>query len=120
MGLMDKWKQHREAKRNLYNVEEKRLQAMICELDPLDENYDLLQAKLKNNLAMRETSKESKRKICKSDRGGILMKILGIGGALAGGIMIGKFEMDGLTYTGEKRSFMDSLTKTLGNLFLKG
>ena len=120
MGLRQKWKRFREERRNLYDKEEDRLCLMIAELDPLDEEYDKLQAKLKNNLSMRDTSKESKRKICKSDRGGVLMRILQIGGALAGGIMIGKFEKDGLTYTGEKRSFMDAVTRTFGNLFMKG
>ena len=115
MGFFSKMKR----KPDLYNQEEMRLKTMICEMDPFDEKYDLLQAKLKNNLAMRDTSKESRRKICKSDRGGVLMKILSIGGALAGGFMIGKFERDGMTYTGEKRNFMDSMTKTIGNLFFR-
>lgn len=120
MSLMDKWKQRREERKNLYDVEEQRLKVMIAEMDPFDDRYDLLQAKLKNNLAMRDTSKESRRKICKSDRGNVLMKILSVGGALAGGIMIGKYERDGMTFTGEKRSFIDSLTKTIGNLFFRG
>lgn len=107
------------ADRHIYDTEEQRLQKMICELDPFDEKYDALQAKLKNNLAMKEVSKESRRKICKSDRGGVLMKILGVGGALLGGIMIGKYEKDGMTFTGEKRSFMDSMTRSIGNLFFK-
>lgn len=115
MGFLSKFKR----KPNLYDQEEQRLRELICELDPFDERYDQLQGKLKNTIAMRDSSKESKRKICKSDRGGILMKILGVGGAIAGGFMIGKFEKDGLTYTGEKRSFMDAVTRTFGNLFIK-
>ena len=116
MSLKDKFKR----KQDLYDLEEQRLRELIVEMDPFDEKYDQLQAKLKNTISMRDSSKESKRKICKSDRGGILMKILGVGGAIAGGFMIGKFEKDGLTYTGEKRSFMDAVTRTFGNLFLKG
>ena len=119
MSLKEKWKQRREERQDLYDKEEERLRMMIVDLDPFDEKYDLLQEKLKNTITMRDSSKESKRKICKKDRGGILMKILGVGGALAGGIMIGKFEKDGLTYTGEKRSFMDAVTRTFGNLFMK-
>ena len=115
MGFLSKFKR----KPNLYDQEEQRLRELICELDPFDERYDQLHGKLKNTIAMRDSSKESKRKICKSDRGGILMKILGVGGAIAGGFMIGKFEKDGLTYTGEKRSFMDAVTRTFGNLFIK-
>lgn len=119
MGLKEKWKQRREERQDPYDKEEQRLRQMIIELDPFDEKYDQLQGKLKNTIAMRGDSKESKRKICKSDRGGLLMKIIGVGGAIAGGIMIGKFEKDGLTYTGEKRSFMDAVTRTFGNLFIK-
>lgn len=122
MSLREKLKERRESRRNLYDVEEDRLRKMICELDPLEdgEKYDKLQAKLKNTISMRDTSKESKRKICKSDRGTILKTILSVGGGIAGGILIGKFEKDGLTYTGEKRSFMDAVTRTFGNLFMRG
>ncbi len=118
MKWLEKLKARYEAK-HPYDSEEQRLQQMICELDPFDEKYDQLQNKLKNTLVMRETSKESKRKIAKSDRGGLIMKIIGVGGALAGGIMIGKYERDGMTFTGEKRTFMDSMTRTIGNLFFK-
>ena len=120
MSLFEKLRQRREDRKDPYDKEELRLKLLINELDPFDEKYDQLQGKLKNTISMRDSSKESKRKICKSDRGGVLMKILGVGGALAGGIMIGKFEKDGLTYTGEKRSFMDAVTRTFGNLFMKG
>lgn len=119
MGLRDWFDRRKENRLNSYDAEEQRLREMICSIDPFDERYDALQAKLKNTIVMRDTSKESKRKIAKSDRGGIIMKILGVGGAIAGGIMIGKFEKDGLTYTGEKRSFMDAISRTFGNLFIK-
>ena len=115
MGFLSKFKR----KPNLYDQEEQRLNEMICDLDPFDERYDQLQGKLKNTIAMRDTSKESKRKICKSDRGNVIMRILGVGGALFGGIMMAKYERDGMTFTGEKRNFMDSMTKTIGNLFFR-
>lgn len=105
---------------NLYDQEEQRLRVLICDLDPFDEKYDAAQAKLKNLISMRDASKESRRRICKSDRGNVLMKILGVGGAIGGAFLIGKFEKDGLTYTGEKRSFMDAVTRTFGNLFMRG
>ncbi len=119
MGLKDMIERRKEERRTSYDSEEQRLREMIAELDPFDERYDQLQTKLKNTLTMRDVSKESKRRIAKSDRGGILMKVLGVGGALAGGILIGKYERDGQTWTGEKRSFMDSLTRTFGNMFMK-
>ena len=117
MGLREKWRRYRDDHKNYYSEEEQRLNKMLADLDPLDDDYVKLQQIQKNNLAMRDTSKESKRKICKSDRGGLLMTLLKVGGGIGCGIMISKFEHDGMTYTGEKRSFMDSLTKMFGNLF---
>lgn len=116
MGLRDILKR----KKDLYDVEEQRLRELICNTDPFDEHYDQLQGKLKNTISMRDSSKESKRKICKGDRGGLLKTILSVGGGLFGGIMIAKYEKDGMMFTGEKKSFMDSLTRTIGNLFFKG
>ena len=119
MGLKAWLQTRKDLKATSYDAEEQRLQAMICELDPFDEKYDLLQSKLKNNLSMKETSRESRRKICKSDRGNLIRTILTVGGGLFGGFMIGKFEKDGMTFTGEKRSFMDSMTRTIGNIFFR-
>ena len=116
MGLKDMFAKRKD----LYGVEEQRLRTLICELDPFDERYDQLQGKLKNTISMRADSRESKRKICKSDRGSLLKTILSVGGGLFGGIMIAKYEKDGMMFTGEKKSFMDSLTRTIGNLFFKG
>ena len=103
---------------NPYDKEEIRLREMIAQIDPLDESYDKLQAKLKANNAMRADSKEYRRRIPKSDRGGILLKILSIGGAIGGGVLLGRYERDGMTFTGEKRSMMDSLARTFGSMFL--
>ena len=119
MGLRDWWENRKEQKMTSYDAEERRLRKLICELDPFDPQYDELQTKLKNNISMKETSKESRRKICKSDRGNLIRTILTVGGGLFGGLMIGKFERDGMTFTGEKRSFMDSMTKTIGNIFFR-
>lgn len=119
MGWLKDLKAKREDRRDPYDKEELRLRTMICELDPFDERYDQLQEKLKNNIRMHGDSKENKRKIAKADRGGVLIKILGIGGAIAGGFMIGKFERDGLTYTGEKRSYMDAISRAFGNMFIR-
>ena len=106
--------------RDMYDQEEYRLRKTLAEMDPYDEEYDKMQQRLKNNIQMKADSRESRRKICKSDRGGIIIKVLSIAGALGGAFMIGKFETDGMTYTGEKRSFMDALTRTFGNMFLSG
>ena len=96
-----------------------RLRTMIAQIDPLDENYDKLQEQRKANLQMRSDSKEYKRKIPKSERAGILLKILSVGGAIGGGVMLAKYEKDGMTFTGEKRSMMDSLARLFGNMFMK-
>ena len=119
MGLKEKWKASRERRRDPYDKEEERLRNMIAQIDPLDARYSEMQEKLKNNIRMQNDSKENHRKIAKADRGGVLMKILSVAGAIGGGFMIGKFERDGLTYTGEKRSFMDAIARTFGQVFFR-
>ena len=119
MKWLEKIKRQR-LDRHPYDKEEQRLQMLINQIDPFDERYDQLQAKLKNNNSMRDVSKESRRKICKTDRGGIIAKVVGVVGALVGGFMIGKFERDGMIVTGEKRSYFDAISRTLGNLFTRG
>lgn len=119
MGLMEKWKARKEERIDPYTKEEMRLRTMIAQIDPLDENYDKLQAKLKTNLQMRSDSKEYRRKIPKSERTGVLLKLLSVGGAIGGGVMLAKYEKDGMTFTGEKRSMMDSLARMFGSMFMK-
>lgn len=105
--------------KDLYDIEEKRLRAIISDLDPFDEKYDQAQAKLKNTIAMRESSKESKRKIAKGDRGGLIRTILSVGGGLLGGIMVAKYEKEGMMFSGEKKNFMDGMISTIGKLFFR-
>lgn len=116
---MKKWRLRK--KEDAYDIEEVRLRLRLAELDPLKDadDYDALQTKLSNTIKMRTDSRESRRKIAKSDRGGIIMRVIGVLGAIGGAFMIGKFERDGNTWTGEKRSFMDSVSRLFGNLFFK-
>ena len=118
MSWITNLKERRQERKDPYDKEELRLRMMICETDPFDDRYDQLQKKLQNNIRMHGESKENKRKLAKADRGNVLIKILGIGGAIAGGFMIGKFEKEGLTYTGEKRSYMDAISRAFGNMFI--
>lgn len=122
MSLKDKWnkrKARREAKKDPYDVQELRLQMKLLELEPGTDEYKEIQAELKNTVTTRSESRESKRRIAKGDRGGIILKILGIGGTLAGIITVANYEREGMTFTGEKRTVMDALVRTASNFFHK-
>lgn len=110
-----KRREKKEARRDPYDKEELRLQLALMELTPGTPEYKEVQAELKAIVGTRSESRESKRKIAKSDRGGIIMKVLGIAGTIGGVVTIAKFERDGMVFTGEKRSLMDALTRTIGN-----
>lgn len=103
-----------------YDKQEKELlKAMDAMEDKNSEAFEKLQAKLKNINIMRAESKESKRRISKQDRGGIIIKVLGIFGAAAGVGSIIWAEHEGMTFTGEKRSIMDSICRGIGNIFVR-
>ena len=78
-----------------------------------------IQQELKTVNQTRADSRESKRRISKTDKGSIIVKLLGIGGAAVGLFSIIKAERDGLTFTGEKRSVMDAISRGIGNIFVK-
>ena len=118
--MFEKFKARRAEKKaikHLYDQEEDRLRIMLAQIHPLDDDYDKLQGKLKTTVQLRADSKESKRKICKSDRGGIIMKLIGGVGAISGILLVSRYEQQGDTWTGEKRTFVDSVTRVLGNMF---
>ena len=118
--MFEKWKEKKESKkkkRDPYYVEELRLTTLIQELKPGTEEYKEIQQELKNNNQMRGESAESKRRISKADKGGIIIKCLGILGAGAGIGSIIWAETRGLTFTGEKRKIMDSISTSIGKIF---
>lgn len=117
------WKEKRKAKKyerkDPYDKEELRLLTRLNSLTMGTEEYKECQAELKNINAMRSESRESKRKISKQDRGSIVLKILGgVTGGL-GLLAVIKAEKDGLTYTGEKRTIMDSICRGIGQVFVR-
>ena len=72
---MKKWRLRK--KEDAYDTEEVRLRLRLAELDPLEdaEDYDALQTKLSNTIKMRTDSRESRRKIAKSDRGAPMWRL---------------------------------------------
>lgn len=115
-------KAKKEAKRDAYDVLEERFKEKLKTTDDYNER-----AKIRQELAelatLREKGRESKSKYTKQDRGGILIKVLGlVGGAVGlGGIIFA--EHKGMVFTGEKRTIMDSISRAIGNVltgFRKG
>ena len=119
MGKFKEWKDRRktkrEEKRDPYDKMEVRLQLKLLDLEPGTEEFKECQAELKNIVSTRSESKESKRRIAKGDRGGIIVKTLGILGTIAGVVTVARYEREGMVFTGEKRTWMDSLVRTMGN-----
>ena len=121
---IDSWKEKRkankEAKRDLYDVEEERLKKKLKELETGTEEYDKIQSQLKVTIANRSESRESKRRISKADKGGIIKAVVGGVLTLGGMLTIAHFEKDGVVYTGEKRTIMDTLIRTAGKFLPLG
>lgn len=122
MKILKTWKEKRKAKQEAkdpYLVQEIRLNLKLRDLEPGTEEYEKIQQELKATNLMRADSRESKRRISKSDKGGIVIKLLGILGAGAGLGSIIWAEHKGLTFTGEKRSVMDSIARGIGQIFVR-
>lgn len=120
MKFLKNRKEKREAKKKVkdpYYVEELRLNLKLQELEPGTAEYKEIQQELKMTNQMRGESAESKRRISKQDKGGILIKLLGILGAGAGIGSIIWAETRGMTFTGEKRKIMDSISSSIGKIF---
>ena len=101
---------------NPYDKEEEKLIQYIDGIDCDSPEYERAQRILKENSSLREASRESRRRLTKEGRGSIILKVLGIAGTIGGVITVALFERNGLTYTGQKRTIMDSLTRVIGNL----
>lgn len=109
------WKSNRKARKyermDPYDKEELRLHEYLSKLELGTPEYDKAQTELKNINEMRESSHESKRRISKADKGGIIRQALGIAGTICGIGALGYYEMRGNTFTGEKRTLADGLTR---------
>ena len=115
----EKRRKIKEERRDPYDKEEIKILMKMKATKPGTEEYKELQQELKSINQIRAESRESKRKISKADKGGILLKILGIGGGAIGLFSIIKAEKDGLVATGEKRTILDAISRAIGNVFVK-
>ena len=118
--MFEKWKEKRAIKKAIkdpFLVEEQKLLAKLKELEPGTDEYREMQNELKMTSSIRAETKESKRRISKSDKGNIIIRTISFLGA---GLGIGSIiwaETRGMTFTGEKRKFMDSISSCLGKVF---
>lgn len=112
-------KARKEAKQDPFDAIERKLQLKRLDLEPGTDEYERISKELRDNTAMRAENRESKRRIAKADRGTLICRILSIIGAGAGIGSVIWAERQGMVFTGEKRSLMDSITRGIGNVFFK-
>ena len=101
----------KQKKVNFYDQEEIRIQEAMKGLEVTSDEYREMQKVLKESTQSRAESKESKRRISKADKGPILKTVIGalcLGGTALG---ISLFEKSGNTYTGEKRTWIDTIIR---------
>ena len=123
MGFKE-WKKKRKLRKleraDQYDLLEAKLKAELLKIDDVQsEDFRKVRQELKEINVIRAESRESKRRISKQDKGGIFIKLLSIIGAGAGIGSIILAERQGMVFTGEKRSVMDSISRALGNVFFK-
>ena len=104
----------------LYDEEEVRLLTMMSNMEKGTEAYKEAQSELRSLNATRAESRESKRRVSKDGKVTIAAKLIGLGGGIIGLFSIIKAERDGLTFTGEKRTIMDSICRGIGNILHRG
>lgn len=107
-------------KNDFFDMEQDRIQEEMQKFDVRSQEYKELQGLLKTTICTRGESKESRRRVSKSDKGQMLIKGLGIGGILLAIFGMSKFEMSGNAFTGEKRHWVDTLVSNLGKFNLFG
>lgn len=115
-------KAKKEAKRSAYDVIEEKLKDELKGTTDYDERAKI-RRELAETFTLRDKERDSKSRYTKQDRGGIVIKVLGlIGGAFGLGSIIFA-EHKGMVFTGEKRTIMDSISRAIGNVltgFRKG
>lgn len=122
--LKDWLKKHRESRkqkaieRNPYRFEERRLLLKQMELDPMSDEYTKIQARIKELTQTNKVSRENKRRLT-PEKATIWAKVLGGLGTIGAIVAVTKFERDGLTATGEKRTILDALCRGAGNFLHK-
>lgn len=121
MGFFREWREKRKQRAlermDDYDKIERSLKKKLLDLTPGTEEYEKVQGELKANNIIREESRESKRRISKKDKGGMIIKcitgLIGLGGI---GTMIWAERQD-MTFTGEKRSIISSVSRGIGKIF---
>lgn len=100
---------------DFYDEEEIRLQEAMRNMDPTSPEYKEALGVLKLTNTNREESRESRRRLAKADRGPLVKTIIGGVVFLASAAGITWFEKTGGMYTGEKRSWIDTIIRGIGN-----
>ena len=103
------------ARNSFYNEEIARFRQKLETLEIGTPEYKEISAELKALVDLRGNEAESVRKISKTDKGSILRTVLGIGGTLAVGYGVSKFEADGHIFTGQKKNLVTTLINMVKN-----
>ena len=106
-------------RKDFFDSEQERIELEMAKCDVRSDEYKQLQGQLKDIIAIRGESRESRRRISKTDKGQLLIRGLTLTGALATICGIAKFEKDGNTFTGEKRSLIDTVGSCVGRFLFK-
>lgn len=109
-----KRKQRKLDRQDPYILEERRLKLKQCQLDPLTDEYERLQAEIERFNKANKECRDNKRRLT-PEKASIWVKALSILGTVGGIALVAKFEKDGNVVTGEKRTLMDSLCRACGN-----
>lgn len=112
-------KRRREAN-TFYDDEIRRFRQKLTELQIGTPEYKEVSAELQTMVTLRGNDYESTRRISKADKGSILKTILGIGGTLAVGYGVSKFETDGHIFTGQKKNLISNLINMVKNFGIFG
>lgn len=106
-------------RKDFFDAEQERIEIQMAQCDVRSDEYKQLQGQLKDIITIRGESRESRRRISKTDKGQLLIRGLTLTGALAAILGIAKFEKDGNTFTGEKRSLIDTVGSCIGRFLFK-
>lgn len=106
-------------KMDFFDMEQERIQKEMAKYDVTSDEYKSLMAEQKDLIALRGEHRESKRRISKTDKGQLLVRGLTIGAGLLAILGIAKFEKEGNTFTGEKRSLIDTIGGCVGRFLFK-
>ena len=114
MGIISKWREKHPKRVDPYDDQERRLHEYISKLECGTDEFREAQKELAQVNTMRRESKDSKCRLTREAKGNLALKIVGGLGLLGAAIGIGAYESKGMTFTGEKRSLMDTIIRIAG------